>query len=211
MGTDGPFTVGCCLMGATDLCIALYEEPDFARDFLGYVTDATIARIKYFRRLYGKPEKTENFGFADDSISLLSVKDYREHILPFHKKLVRELSYKGDNNGMHLCGNATHLFKTMVEELNIRGFDTGFPVRFGELVRELGPTIGISGGVHVDILLWGNHEEIRGETKRILEEVKNLTRKFTIKEANNLSPCTKPESLLVMYNAVKEFGSYEKN
>jgi uroporphyrinogen-III decarboxylase len=97
----------------------------------------------------------------------------------------------------------------MVEELNIKGFDTGFPVRFGELIRQLGPAIGISGGVHVDILLRGNSEEIRGETKRILEEVKTLTRKFTIKEANNLSPRTKPESLLAMYNAVKEFGRYE--
>jgi hypothetical protein len=209
MGTDGPFTVGCCLMGATELCLALYEEPEYARDFLGYITDATIARIKYFRRLYGESEKTENFGFADDSISLLSVKDYREHILPFHKKIVRELSYKGDRNGMHLCGNATHLFKTLVEELNIAGFDTGFPVRFGELIRELGPDIGISGGVHVDTLLRGNAGEICAETKRILEEVKPLTRKFTIKEANNLSPCTKPESLLAMYNAVKEYGRYE--
>jgi hypothetical protein len=208
MGTDGPFTVGCCLMGATELCLALYEEPEFTRDFLGYITDATIARIKYFRRLYGEPEKSENFGFADDSISLLSVNDYREHILPFHRKLVRELSYKGDSNGMHLCGNATHLFKTMVDELNITGFDTGFPVRFGELIRELGPDIGISGGVHVDILLRGDAGEIRAETKRILEEVKPLTRKFTIKEANNLSPRTRPESLLAMYNAVKEYGRY---
>jgi hypothetical protein len=208
MGTDGPFTVGCCLMGATELCIALYEEPEFVRDFLGYITDATIARIKYFRRLYGESEKAENFWFADDSISLLSVNDYREHILPFHKKLVRELSYKGDRNGIHLCGNATHLFKTLVDELNIAGFDTGFPVRFGELLRELGPNIGISGGVHVDILLRGDAGEIRAETKRILEEVKPLTRKFTIKEANNLSPCTKPESLLAMYNAVKEYGRY---
>jgi uroporphyrinogen-III decarboxylase len=208
MGTDGPFTVGCCLMGATDLCIALYEEPEFARDFLGYITGATIARIKYFRRLYGENEKTENFSFADDSISLLSVNDYREHILPFHKELIRELSYKGDSNGMHLCGNATHLFKIMTEELNITSFDTGFPVRFGELIRELGPETGISGGVHVDILRRGNAEEIRRETKRILEEVKPLTRKFTIKEANNLSPGTRPESLLAMYNAVKEYGRY---
>jgi hypothetical protein len=208
MGTDGPFTVGCCLMGATDLCLALYEEPEFARDFLGYITDATIARIKYFRRLYVESEKSENFSFADDSISLLSVNDYREHILPFHKKLVRELSYKGDRNGMHLCGNATHLFKTMVDELKISNFDTGFPVRFGELLRELGPDIGISGGVHVDILLRGDVGEIRAETKRILEEVQPLTRKFTIKEANNLSPRTKPESLLAMYNAVKEYGRY---
>jgi uroporphyrinogen-III decarboxylase len=208
MGTDGPFTVGCCLMGATDLCIALYEEPEFVRDFLGYITDATIARIKYFRRLYGESEKSENFWFADDSISLLSVNDYREHILPFHKKIIRELSYKGDRNGIHLCGNATHLFKTLVEELNIVSFDTGFPVRFGELIRELGPDIGIFGGVHVDILLRGSAGEIRAETKRILEEVKPLTRNFTIKEANNLSPCTNPESLLVMYNAVKDYGNY---
>jgi hypothetical protein len=209
MGTDGHFTVGCCLLGATELCIALYEEPEFAKEFLAYITGATIERIKYFRRLWGLPEKSENFGFADDSISLLSVKDYQEYILPFHKKLVSELCSQGDNNGMHLCGDATRHFKIMVDELNIKYFDTGFPVRFGDLLCELGQGIGISGGVHVDILLRGNQDEIRGETRRILEEVKPLTRKFTIKEANNLSPGTKPESLLAMYNAVKEFGVYD--
>jgi hypothetical protein len=41
-----------------------------------------------------------------------------------------------------------------------------------------------------------------------LEEVKPLSRRFTIKEANNLSPGTKPVSLLAMYRAVEEFGYY---
>ncbi|MDR2375867.1 MAG: uroporphyrinogen decarboxylase family protein, partial [Treponema sp.] len=59
--------------------------------------------------------------------------------------------------------------------------------------------------------LRGNAGEIRAETKRILEEVKPLTRKFTIKEANNLSPCTRPESLLAMYEAVKEYGRYRRS
>jgi uroporphyrinogen-III decarboxylase len=206
--TDGPFTIGCCLLGATELCLALYEEPEFARDFLTYLTDATIDRIKRLKRFWGLNEKTENLGFADDSIALLSPETYAEFLLPLHKKLINELTTKGDNNSIHLCGNATHHFPMLVKELNVRAFDTGFPVRFGELIKKLGPDVAISGGVHVDILLNGGPDAIKAETKRILEEVKPLTRRFTIKEANNLSPGTKPESLLAMYQTVEEYGLY---
>jgi hypothetical protein len=208
LSTDGPFTIGCCLLGATELCLALYEEPDFVRDFLAYITDATIARIRYLRRHYGLPERSENLFFADDSIAMLSIDDYTKHVFPFHKKLIEELTDSGRDNSVHLCGNATHLFVILKDELRVNSFDTGFPVRFGELLRRLGPETAVSGGVHVDILLKGDREAIRVETRRILEEVKPLSRRFTIKEANNLSPGTKPVSLLAMYRAVEEFGYY---
>jgi hypothetical protein len=47
-------------------------------------------------------------------------------------------------------------FKTDME-------DPGFPVRFGELLRRLGPETAVSGGVHVDILLKGGREAVRAD------------------------------------------------
>ena len=116
---------------------------------------------------------------------------------------------EGSRNQIHLCGNASHLFPAIQQELNVYTFDTGFPVRHGRLVQELAPGTVILGGVHVDLLLNGDAEAIRAETRRILEEVKPHTRSFIIKEANNLSPGTRPESLLAMHEAVRQYGRYE--
>lgn len=209
LATDGPFTIACCLLGATEMCVALYEDEKFAEDFLSYLTDATIYRIKETRKFYGLPEKSPSFYFADDSIAMISDEDYIRLVLPFHKKLVRELSTGEETNGIHLCGNATHHFLTMRNELNAYSFDTGFPVDHGKMVQLLGPDVVFQGGVHVNLLLNGTKEEIQAETKRILEEVKPYTRNFIIKEANNLSPGTLPENLLAMYEAVQEFGLYQ--
>jgi len=92
--------------------------------------------------------------------------------------------------------------------LGITSFDSGFPVRHGELVQALGPDIELLGGVHINLLLNGTPEAVADEARRILEEVKPHTRRFILKEANSLAPRTPPENMLAMYNAVKKYGFY---
>lgn len=208
LSTDGPFTLGCCLLGATELCLSLYTDEALATAFLDYITDATIYRIKETRKAVGLPEKSPSLFLADDSIAMLSPDDYRRFVLPLHKKLLRELSTGEEPTSIHLCGDATRHFLTMRDELNARCFDTGYPVEHGRMVRLLGPEVMLQGGVHVQLLLNGSPAEIRAETKRILDEVTPWTHRFVIKEANNLSPGTPPEHLLAMYEAVQEFGRY---
>lgn len=207
--TDGPFTLACCLLGATEMCIALYEEPDFAEALLTYITEATIVRTKAVRQALGIPVLSAQYSFADDSIAMLSEADYRRFVLPCHQRLIRELTTDGTRNAIHLCGNASHLFPTIHEELHVFSYDTGFPIRHGELVQRLGPEVTVMGGVHVDILSAGTPDEIQQEARRILEEVKPHTRRFILKEANNLSPGTPPENVLAMYEAVKQYGRYD--
>ena len=87
-------------------------------------------------------------------------------------------------------------------------FDTGFPVEHGKLLRTLGPDVQVNGGPHVGLLLHGTPDAIRAETRRILEEVKPESKKFIIREGNNLSPCTPPENIKAMYDTVLEYGRF---
>ena len=207
-GTDGPMTVACNLRGTTQFCLDIYEDPAYAERLLDYITDATIARIRAWdRRFFGRDIR-DSFGFADDSIQLLSRDVYRDLILPRHRRLVEALSNGTKKNSIHLCGDATRHFKTIRDELNVDSFDTGFPVRHGELAAELGPDVTISGGVHVDLLLGGTPQQVEAETRRIIGEVKPVTRRFIMREANNLAPCTPPENIAAMYEAVRQYGVY---
>lgn len=201
-GTDGPMTVACNLRGTDAFCIDLIEEPDFADELLCYITESIIGRIKAQRRAFGLPERAEGYGFADDDVALLSCGMYEERILPHHKRMVDELGTPGVRNSIHLCGDATRHFRLIRDALNVYSFDTGFPVRHGELVRTLGTEVRVNGGVRVNTLLAGTQEEVFAEASRIRAEVEPYTRRFVMREANNLSPCTPPENLLAMYRAV---------
>ena len=206
MYTDGPMTIACNLRGTTEFCIDLYEDPDYAIKLLDFITEATIARLKAWRTYLGQPLKTEGFGFADDSTALLSINDYKRFIMPFHKRLIHELSEEKQPNSIHLCGDATHLFETLKNELNIMSFDTGYPVKHGDLIKSLGQNVSINGGPAVSILQFGKSEDVEKETLRIINEVKPLTKRFIMREANNLSPCTPLENIEAMYKTVQMFG-----
>lgn len=208
LGTDGPFTIACDIRGTTEFCLDLYEDPEYASKLLDFITDAIISRITQWRKYFGTDEKQERFYFADDSILLLSGEMYKEFVLPFHRKLVAALENGREGNGIHLCGDATRHFMTIRDELNVTEFDTGFPVKHGELVRQLGPDIRVNGGPHVELLRNAAEHEIDIEVKRIIDEVKDHTKKFVFREGNNLAPYTPIENITAMYNACRKYGRY---
>ncbi len=206
--TDGPFTVACNIRGTTEFCIDLYEDPDYAHSLLSYITDASIYRLTEWRKYMGLPVIQDSFGFADDSILLLSKDMYKEFVLPYHKKLIDALTNNKKGNAIHLCGDATRHYKTISEEINVRNFDTGFPVKHGELVKELGPEVAIQGGPHVELLKSGSELEIENEVKRIIEEVKGHSKKFILRDGNNVAPHTPIKNIEAMYRACKKYGYY---
>jgi len=206
-GSDGVFTMACALRGPTELCLDMYADPEFYHALMDLITTATINRIYAFRERLEQPRESEVWGYADDSIQLVSVDTYRELIMPYHQRLFDEFGAEGPNS-IHLCGDATHLFKTLRDEFNIMAFDTGFPVDHGWLREELGPEVTINGGPHVELLRTGSPHAIRQETKRILQSGIMRGGKFVLREANNLAPGTPPESVAAMYEACKRYGRY---
>jgi len=217
-GTDGPFTVAAKLRGTTELCTDIYEDPKYFHDLLTFVTENSIRRMKTIRewrwkRFPHSPDKGKykmpNWSFADDSIAILSVASYKECILPYHKRLVEEFS-DGGHIKIHLCGDATHLFKFLKEELNVYSFDTGFPVDFGKLREELGPEVEIYGGPNIMLLKDEPVDTIRSEVKRICKSGIMNGGRFVLREGNNLAPCTPIEHIGALYEAGKEFGYYER-
>jgi len=206
-GSDGIFTAACNLRGTTQACLDLYEDPDYARSLLDFITEATIVRLRAWRKLTGTELRTKGMGLADDAIALLSTEMYREFVLPCHRRMLSELT-EGGPNSMHLCGDATRHFPLLRDELNIQSFDTGFPVDFAWLREALGPDVEIHGGPHVDLLQRGTPEEVAAETRRILESGVMRGGRFHLREGNNLAPRTPLANIEACYRAGREWGRY---
>ena len=206
-GTDGPLTVACNLFGADFVCETMADDPDRLQRLLSFLTEAAILRITAWRKAGGLPVQQRDYGFADDCAALISTAMYREHVLPHHQRLCEALSEPGRPRGIHLCGDATRHFQTLVEELNIKTFDTGFPVNFGALRKELGPEVRIQGGPHVEFLMRAKPAEVRDEVRRILQSGVLEGGRFMLREGNNLAPRTPLENTEAMYHAGREAGN----
>lgn len=205
LGSDGPLTVACNLMGPEVILTLMALEPVRAERILGFITQATIQRISAWRKRLGLPQQIPRGGFADDSLALISTPMYKDHVLPHHRRLYDALCLpKG--RSIHLCGDSTRHFPLLRDELGIRLFDTGFPVDFADLRRTLGPKITISGGPKVELLRTATPKTIRQETQRILESGILEGGRFILREGNNLAPGTPLENTEAMYRACQEFG-----
>jgi uroporphyrinogen-III decarboxylase len=208
MGLDGMFTVACELRGADNLCVDMLEDPDFYHELMEYLTQATIARIRAWRAYIGENEISESFGFADDSILLLSREMYRDYVLPYHQKLARGISTMKKRGSAHLCGDATRHFSLIRDELNVYSFDTGFPVAHRELCEELGRDVCVMGGPSVVFINSAGCEAIDAESKRIIESVKPVAPRFIFRDGNDLPPGTPLKKIEALYGACKKYGFF---
>ncbi|MFH1737750.1 MAG: uroporphyrinogen decarboxylase family protein [bacterium] len=205
-GTDGPFTTYCELRGAEKACLDIALDTEYFHKLMGFITEAIMTRIKAYRRFLGQEIVQKTYGFADDSVELVSANMYCEHILPYHRKLVDTFT-KGHDNSIHLCGNVSHLLKIIKDELDVLHFDTGFPLDHGAVRKELGPEVEIFGGPRANFFL-GKTQPLLDETKRILDSDVREGKKFVLREANNLPPQSRLENLWEFYFRGREWGQY---
>lgn len=208
MGTDGPVTVACNLRGMAEFYMDMAGDPAYAHKLMDYITEACIMRIKAYRRRLGMPLKTQSYGFADDAIQSISTEMYREQVLPFHRHLVDELA-AGGPYGIHLCGDASHHFRTLRDELDIHSFDTGYPIDFKWVREQVGPDVEIKGGPSVVFLQHAVPSGVRAEVKRILNSGITTGKRFILREGNNLPPGVPLENIRAMYETVRTFGRYD--
>jgi len=204
-GTDGPFTVACNLFGPDVACELMAGEPERFHRLMAFITEATIRRLVALRRIAGVPVPQDGFFFADDSVALISTAMYREHVLPYHQKLCAALA-TDKPRGIHLCGDATRHFKTLRDELNIQTFDTGYPVDFGWLRRELGPAVRIQGGPDIEFLRTATPGQVRERVRDIMQSGILDGGLFVLREGNNMAPGTPHENMAALYQAGREFG-----
>ena len=91
-------------------------------------------------------------------------------VLPEHRRYDEAAGHNGPRN-MHLCGDATRHFSAMHPHLGVTRFDTGFPVDFAALRRQLGPDVEICGGVEVALLLAGSPDQVYRRATEIWSKI----------------------------------------
>ncbi len=181
LGTDGPFTVATKLRGTSELCLDMLTDPDYYHRLLDYVTTAAISRTRHGMQFLGQSYPRPSWGFADCAICILSPAQYREFVLPYHKRLLEAFS-TGPYNSLHSCGTVQHLHKAIADNLPITSFDCGFAADVAYSRRQVGPKVHFSWRFHPVLQSAAGEAEIRGAIQRILASRVTTGRRFTIEE-----------------------------
>jgi uroporphyrinogen-III decarboxylase len=205
-----PWTTACDLRGVTELCLDIYEDPDYVHLLMSFVTDASIARAKAWRRDAGMPvqfDPSEAYTLADDAIALLSPDAYREFVLPYHQRIVREMG-GSERTRWHLCGEVGQHFETLVTEFGAESFDVGSCTDLAEVRRRLGPEVEFLGNIDPVLLLQGTVDDIENAVRRTMTCGVMEGGRYIMREGSNVAPRTPVRNLRAMYEAGKATGVY---
>jgi hypothetical protein len=203
-GTLGVLTVACHVRGAEAMCLDLAEDPDFAFEFLGLITEKIIGKIEAWNRLLdtGAPLPGEGWGMCDDSLQFISAETYRRSVLPHHERI-----YSAMTTGLrtlHLCGHSAQHYRTLYDTLGITVLDGPGPfVDHGALLAEM-PKLSFNGQVDHTVLLLGPPSSIDEMLRGLLTGSAKQPGRLNI--MGYVGPETPAAYLQAMYEAGKRHG-----
>ena len=112
----GPWTFALELRGPNEAMLDIYDDKPFLHDLMAYTTDTVIARCQAAVEVGAFPF----IGDPSAGMSLISPDIYREHVLPYHRKLVDAVHEKGGQIAFHICGFMDPIFEDIIIACNFR-------------------------------------------------------------------------------------------
>ena len=205
-GTHGVFTIACRVRGEERLCVDMAEDPDFAFEFIGVITDRTEERLRAWHELAetgAEIPSPDGWGTADDSLQFISREMYEQFVLPHHERLFSAMTT--GKRHMHLCGYAEQHFEALYHKLGIRSLDGPGPfVDHGSALAAM-PELVISAQADHTITMLGPASEIDAMMRDMLTDGAKQPGRFSI--SGFLARQTPLEHVRAMYEAGRRYGT----
>ncbi|MBI2941209.1 MAG: hypothetical protein HYY04_12300, partial [Chloroflexi bacterium] len=198
-GTMGPFTVAGQLAGVTELLVALYERPEFARELLAIVTDKIIDWMAYCEQTQGMGV----LGIADDYAGNLSAPHFREFVLPCLRRI--RSHFPGAWFRFHMCGKVDHLVPVLADELRIQEFGLfGFELDKRRVQAVMGGRVVLVGNVAPMNVYGGTPDSVLDESLEALHVFGQGSGGFILTDGANIPPGSPVENVNAMWRAARQ-------
>ena len=162
------------LAGYENLCMQIYEDPQFVHDLFEKVGADLLSYYRISLSQKGKEKigiimSNDDWGFKTQT--LLSPKHLREFVFPWHKKIVELGHDAGLPVVLHSCGCFEDIMDDTIDDMkydgkhsyqdNIQSVEDAY--------REWGGRIAILGGIDLDFVCRKTPDEIRARSLAMLE------------------------------------------
>jgi len=168
--TSGVFENATRLLGPEGFAYAMADDPDLVRDVFAAVGERVLAHFRgvaavdCVRLCWMGEDMGHRTGL------LASPAFLREHVFPWHRRIVEAVHGCGKPFVLHSCGNLREIMGDLMDigiDAKHSFEDAIMPVT--EAVRLYGRRIGLLGGIDVHLLAHGTEEDVRAATRRTIE------------------------------------------
>ena len=194
----GPLSLAGELVGVTDLCMKLIEEPDFAGSVIDFC--ARVVR-EYSRALIN--HGTDMIAVLEPTAVLLSKRQFRRFALPHFEKLRSELSKPLI---YHICGDTEHIVEPMGAS-GAYGLSLDSMVDLKAAAEIIPEDVFLIGNIDpVKVFLKSNEEEVERETSKLLERMKDVPN-FILSSGCDIPLETPPENISAFVRTGRDYRS----
>jgi uroporphyrinogen decarboxylase len=201
------------LVDMEEFFVKMYTDPD--------VCEAIIARCCEFylevdRRTFAdNPGKIDMYFMGNDFGSqralLMSPDMWRKFYKPHVAKLIAQAKRNGCVTAIHSCGDIHEIIGDFIEI----GVDAINPIQIGaehmrpeDLIEEFGADCVFFGGIDENnILQYATEEEVRAETRRIIDILGRHGRYIVAASHDYLLPEIPARSIVAMFDEAKKYGT----
>jgi uroporphyrinogen decarboxylase len=191
----GPFTLAGLLMGAMEILMASYDDPQSVREITSYCKSV----IKTYARTL-EEAGADAICILDPTAVMLSPDTFADFAGNYVKELVDELNVPVI---LHICGNTTHLTKQMVAT-GVHGLSLDMDVDIAEILRAVPENVVVMGNIDSKTLMpGGTPEEVAEATKKLLEATAAFDN-FIPSTGCDLPPETPLKNIVAFSEAVRK-------
>ncbi len=209
LNINGPFQEAWNVMGGMDkTMIAFIEEPELVHGIMQEVTRFNKALMEESAAI-GADFFMIDGDICGNDFPLMSVELFGEFILPYKKQMVDHAHAMGRRIIKHSDG----MVWSIMDDLIKVGFDGFHPVQpqcmdMKTTKAYLHKRMCVFGNVDcLDLLVFGEPEQVAEATKKCVAEA-SPGGGHILSSSNSLHPGCKPENVVAMFEAAKEFGEY---
>jgi uroporphyrinogen decarboxylase len=159
----GPWSFGLELRGIEEAMEDMYDDKPFLHDLMAYTTETVILRCLAAAELGVHPV----IGDPSSGMSLISPAIYREHVLPYHRKIVDAVHEKGSAISFHICGFVDPIFEDLLG-LGIDGLSIDAPSSLEKLFALGRGKTTIMGNVDPILFVQGTPDQLREEAGKCI-------------------------------------------
>ncbi len=162
IGPGGVLENVIALVGYDNLCFMLADDPDLVQD----IFDAVGSRILRYYEICASYESVGALVSNDDwgfnTQTMLSVRDMRKYVFPWHKKIAEAIRSHSKPAILHSCGNLNQVMGDIIEDLKYdckhSYEDKIMPVE--EAYEKYVGRIAIAGGIDIDFMCRSTPQQV---------------------------------------------------
>ena len=195
------------LCGFDDMCMLLADDPEL----IGEITDNIGSRLlRYYTKalehpLVGGIMVNDDWGFR--SATMISPKQMRKYVVPWHQRFVAAAHAAGKIAVMHSCGNLGPMWNDIIDVIKFDGKhsyeDAILPVE--DAYERYGSKVGIMGGIDVDYLCRHSPEQIHERATALLNRTKERGG-YVLGSGNSIPYYVPTDRFAAMFNAARSFA-----